>query len=307
MKRRNKFLALILAAAVSCSFTACGSEDSNKGSVQQEAGSQGEDTSDEGSEEKTAEDVLTQAQEKMKDVKSMAAKMVMHMDMKMSAEGEEQTMQMVSNADMSCLYDPVRMKIDMDIDMGELGSTKQNIYAEAAEDGTITEYIGDGTNWQKVNIQLEDLGQYDAAKNMQNYLDSSFNFKLDGTEQVDGADAYKLSGVMTGEKIKEAMVASGALNYLTSLGMDASQTDTMLDGLGDIPLTFWIDAESSYPVKYDIDMSAVMNTLMSKMMESMDEQAQGMSIEIHKMTMEMTCSDYNEVEEFTIPEDAKKA
>lgn len=305
MKARNKILAFILAAVMPFSFAACGSQ--NQGSeTKQEADASNDDASDD-SDEKSVGDILAGAQEKMKDVKSMAAKMTMEMDMDVEADGQKQSLQTVTNMDMVTFSDPLKLKIDTTMDMGEMGSNSAQIYAEMDKDGNYTMYMSDGKQWQSQSVQLEDLGQYNAANNVKGYLNENYNFEVEGTEQVDGKNAYKLAGKVTGDDLKEVMLSSGALNSLSSMNIDSSQLEGLMDGLGDIPIAMWVDEESSYVVKYDIDMSDVMNSLMSKLMESMGEQAAGGSISVPKMRIEMTCSDYNEVKDFEIPKEAKKA
>lgn len=305
MKKRSKFLALFLAAALTFSVSACGSKDADNSKTDDKAASaeQGSDNT----EEKSAADILAAAQEKMKNVKSMNAKMIVDMNMEASAEGESQSMQMTTTADMSCFYDPVHFKIDMTMNAGEAGTTSTTMYAEADDSGKYTQYITDGTNWQAQEIDLSAIKQYNASDNMNQYIDESYNYKSEGTEEINGANAYKLSGIITGDNLKETMLASGSLDSLTSLGIDSAQVQSMIDGLGDLPITLWIDEASMYPVKYEMDMSAVMNSLMTKVMESMGDETAGASINFSKVMFSMVCSDFNAAAEFTIPDEAKAA
>lgn len=298
MKKRSRFFALILAASLSLSFNACGKADADKGNVE-DAGTSG---SESGQDEEEV-DALAAAQENMKNVKSMNACTSMDMDMEMTAAGETQSMQMTTTVDMTCFYDPVRMKIDTTAKSGEEAATI-SMYGEENEDGTFTLYMNDGTGWQSQEIQAADMKQYDAAASMNEYLGD--DLVLDGKEQLNGADAYKYTGVLTGDAMKEVMAASAAQS-LTSLGVDSAQLESMMDGLSDIPITFWIDAESFYPVKYELDMLDTMNGLMTKILESFGEQAEGLSMSISNMRVEMTCDSYNEAEEFSIPDEAKQA
>lgn len=310
MRVRNKILALILAAAMPFTFTACGSDDKGSKTAQQESMATDKDSvidKDSASDEKSAADLLADAQEKINGVKSMSAVMNMEMDMDVEANGEKQSMQTVTDMNMVYFKDPLKLKAEMKMDMGEAGSTSAQIYAEMDDEGKYTMYMGDGTNWQAQSVQLTDLEQYDAASNMNNYLDESYNFEMAGTEQVNGKDAYKLEGKITGDDMKEAMLSSGALDSLSSLNVDSAQLESMLDGLGDIPITMWIDKESGYPSQYDMDMSDVMSSLMSKIVESMGEQTEGFSMNVSKMKIKMTCSDYDAAEDFEIPKKAKKA
>ena len=81
----------------------------------------------------------------------------------------------------------------------------------------------------------------------------------------------------------------------------------MIKDLGELPITLWIDETEMYPIKYEMDMTSMMNSLMSGIIESMGDEAAGLTFEYTKVKMEMTCSDFNAVDEITIPEEAKTA
>ncbi len=305
MKMRNKFLALFLAVSMSFTASACGSADSNK---QSEGKPDTENTAADKDEEKESDvDVYAAAVEKMKDISSLNGKMLIEMDMKIEANGESQSMSTTTAMDMSCTYNPTRLKADATIDAGDGNQLKTTVYAEAAEDGTFTMYTNNGSAWQSQSIDAADIAQYDAASNMTGYMQDSYNFQDAGTEQVDGKNARKYTGVITGDDMRKTMMSTGALNSLSNLGMDESQVETMIKDLGELPITLWIDETEMYPIKYEMDMTSMMNSLMSGIIESMGDEAAGLTFEYTKVKMEMTCSDFNAVDEITIPEEAKTA
>ena len=305
MKRKNKFLALLLAATMSFSVSACGSADS----APADTGKQTAEDNGDSSKENTDVDVFAAAQEKMKSEKisSLTGKMVMDMEMTISADGETQTMKAANTMDMTCFYDPTRFKMDMTVDAGESGTSNMTMYADTAEDGTCTLYISDGTNWQAQEVELTQIEQYDAASNMTGYMQDSYEFQDAGTEQIDGKNARKYTGTLKGDDLKETVMSTGALDSLSSLGMDTTQVETMFNDLGDLPITLWIDETDLVPVKYEMDMTSLMSKLMANMIEAMGAEAEGVSMEFNKLHVVMTCSDYNSAEEFEIPEEAKAA
>ena len=122
MKKRNRFLALMLATAVSMSMAACGnsgadSETSKEAGVEADADA-GSDAAEDADAEAPAEqeeaDPFAAAQENMKTITSLDALMVMEMDMVVSANGQEQSVESVTTMDMSCIYDPLQMSMDID-------------------------------------------------------------------------------------------------------------------------------------------------------------------------------------------------
>lgn len=283
MKKRNKIFALVLTAVLAVSVTACG--------------------------KKKETDPFAAAQENMENVQSVEGTMFMEMDMEMSAYGETQTMEMDSQMDMVTFSDPVLMKMDMTMtmSMGELGSTTETmtIYAEQAENDTYTMYLFYGGSWMTQEVSVEEMAQYDAGGEMKTYLDGSYNYEAKGTEQLDSGNAYKYSGKITGDDLKEVLLETGALDQLTQLGMDLTQLESLSDDVADITIDLWIDEATLYPVKYEMDMTAAMDALMGNMMEAMGDQAEGLTMRIPKMTISMTCRNYNAAAEFEIPAEAK--
>lgn len=297
---KKKILAFMMTVVLAMSLAACGDDAAGSGTPNDAAGSA----------EETVEaevDPYEAALENMKAVTSMDAQMVMEMDMTVGADGEEQSMETVTTMDMVCFNDPVRLKLDMTMDMGEIGSVTQNVYAEAAEDGTYTMYLYDGESWTVQNVENAAVEQYDARGNMLANMDSSYHYVAAGTEQVDGANAYKYTGKITGDDLNETMISSGALDSFSSLGIDESQLESMMTDLGEIPVTMWIDEATLYPVKYEMDMTAAMDKLMANMLEAMGDQASGLTISIPKLKVAMTCSDFNAATAFEIPEEARAA
>ena len=305
MKKRSKFSALFLAAVLSVSITACGSSenDTKKNTTSSQSTVQDEKSDS----QKNDVDPFVTAKKNMADVSSLNGKMTMEMNMVLEAGGETQTFETVTSTDMTYFSDPLHMKADVTVDSGENGTISTTIYAEAEEDGTYTMYQTDGTSWQSQSVPLDYLSQYNASNNMAEYLNDSYPYEEDGTEQIYGKNAYKYTAVLTGNEIKQALESSGALDtFGSSLGMDESQLEGMTDDLGNMPVSLWIDEESLYPVKYEIDMTSIMDKLISSITESMaEEEDAGLSMKIPKMTLSMTCSDYNAAKDFTIPEEAK--
>ena len=105
--------------------------------------------------------------------------------------------------------------------------------------------------------------------------------------------------------MQDVILESGALNSLSSLGISEDQMKEMLSGLGDIPVTLWISETDLYPVRYDMDMTSVMDGLMKAVLESMGDQAEGLTMSVPEMTITMTCSNFNSATDFTIPDEAK--
>ena len=266
-------------------------------------GCTGSDTSAAGgnAEGLTAEDRVKAANEKMAEVTSMDSNMKMEMDM----SAGEQAVSTVTDMDITYFMDPLKMKINMTMDMGELGSQSMEMYADVVDD-VYTMYVNDGTQWLSQEIPAEALGAYDTKEAMMSYLGDPSAYTEVGTEDIDGVSAVKLEGKLSGDELKEAVESSGSLDSLSSLGLDSATISGLYEDLGEVPIYVWLDAETNYPVKYEMDMTAVMQKLMDNIMAAAPEAANAeASISFTKFKMSMTCSNFNEATDFEIPAEAK--
>lgn len=278
MKRVNRIAALLAAAVLALGLSACAGE-----------GGGGES------------DPLKAAMANLDAAKSMDACMVMEMDME--ANGEK--LESVTTMDTSVFTDPMRMKVDLTMDMGAYGSVTNSIYAESDGGSGYTMYLFDGSSWASQAATEDDLAMYDVSGSIDGYIDSVTAFSQTGEEQVDGVDTYKYTGAISGEAMETVVKESGALDSLGDLGLDESQMNEMLSGLGDISVSLWISKDDPYPVRCEMDMTAIMDGLMQNMVTAMGGAESGVTMSIPKMLFTITCSNFNSATDFEIPAEAK--
>lgn len=275
MKFGKRTAAFALSAALALSLAACGSGT-----------------------EKSTGDIAT-ALEKINTVKNLEATMVMEMDM--SVMGQSMETETVMN--MTCFNDPMKLKADMTMDMGEIGSFTMNMYA-AMDGDNYTVYMNDGSAWSSETVDMSYLQQYDAQESMNLYLESGDDYTLEGTEEINGSTANKFTGVIRGDALEEVLAASGATSSLESSVGDLDLSELYSD-LGDMPITVWVDQESSYPVRYAMDMTELMQGIMEKSMAAAggEEDISGM-ITMDKMSLVMDCFNFDNATDFEIPAEA---
>lgn len=275
MKFGKRIAAFALSAALALSLAACGSGT-----------------------EKSTGDIAT-ALEKINAVKSLEATMVMEMDMSLMG----QSMETETAMNMVCFNDPMKLKADMTMDMGELGSFTMNMYA-AMDGDNYTVYMNDGSAWTSETVDMSYLQQYDAQESMNLYLESGDDYTLDGTEEINGSTANKFTGVIRGDALEEVLAASGATSRLESSVGDLDLSELYSD-LGDMPITVWVDQESGYPVRYAMDMTELMQGIMEKSMAAAggEEDISGM-ITMDKMSLVMDCFNFDNATDFEIPAEA---
>lgn len=277
-KKKTKWMALGLALVMLISLTACGGGSST-------------------------EDVMKAAQEALNEVTSM--RYDMSMDMTLSAGG--QTIESNTSGVIAYNAEPLAMEMKMTMDMGAQGQFDVFMYV-SQEDDNLVMYMSDGTNWGKQTLaDAAQLEQYNAQDSMGIYLENIDSFQEAGTEQVNGSDAIKYEGVIANDALNEVMAASGMEEQLAQYGLTEEEAAAIYQDLGDLPVAIWIAKESNLPVKYEMDMTAMMQNIMTKMFENMDVATEDMDFTVDNMFISMTLYDFNNVGEIEIPEEAKAA
>ena len=276
MKRQHgrSIAAILLALMMAVGLAACGTE-----------GGSDADAAD-----LTPAEVLQKSQETLDAVKSV------HYDMDLSFQmaAEGQTIDVKTTSSVDYTSEPVSMKMDVKADVG--GQTQDTTMYLVDEDGKAVMYMNSDGQW--INQEVADLSQYDATASMDLYFSSSENFQANGTETINGVEANRYDGVIVKEDMAEVLEASGMDDMLTQMNMSSDDID--VTNLGDLTISIWIDPATYYPVKYEMDMTAFMQALMTQVY---GDQLQG--LEIKDVIVAMTMSQFDEVSPVELPAEAK--
>lgn len=275
----KKLLAFFISGLMLFSVAACGNEQGNGETAEVS---------------KVAESLI-----KVSEAESMASDMVMNYSMSM---GEEK-LDMVMSTYMEMLNNPTKIKMDMTTELlGEGFTTKY--YMEETEDGKYTMYYGSedmAIGWAKEVVDASYVEQL--VGNSDYYLEYAKNFESAGTEDLNGEKTERFDGVIKVDDIEEVLSQTG-LDAMA--GVDSSEFDLaeLFANMEDIPLSIWISDESGYPVKYEMDMTKMMQTIMDNVIAMEESQeAMDMNISIDNAFVEITYSNFNGVEDFEIPAD----
>ncbi len=253
------------------------------------------------SEEETQE-LLTLSQKNMAALESMEARMTMEMDMSMGEETAETT----TTAKILTQKNPLRMQMDISATL-EDGTTAQSMqmYAEE-EDGKLRTYVLAGSTWYSQTMEMSALAQYNAEENVALYLSSLADFSATAKEEVSKNETIRIEGVLKKDVLQEVLAESGITESAAAMGVTEEQLATLLESVDSLPLTLWI-TEDGYVLKYEMDLTAVMQKIMDKAMEAAGSTEASSAVKVEKTTISMLCGQFNAVEEITIPDEAKSA
>lgn len=230
------------------------------------------------------------------------------MEMETSMSVMDQSIEMNTFGTAACINAPIQMEMELTMDMGEMGSGTTTVYM-VEEDGLATTYtgadMGDGNMiWQKQVMDIAQLEQYDAQASFDLYMNSAESFQEKGVETINDVKATRYDGVIKGEAMSEVLGSSGMLSQMSSLGIPLEQAEAMFTEMGDLTVSIWVDKANYLPVKYEIDMTDMMQKMMSAIL---GEAQESVGITVDLMFMSMTILEVNSVEEIVIPEEALNA
>lgn len=289
-------LVIVLIFAMVLGMAACGNKSNESGTTGSGSIASGE---------KNMDEILLAAAENIKNAKSMTSKMVMDMGMEVFGTPFDTTMTM----DIKTINSPMAMEAVGTMDMGDMGKMDMKIFGEE-ENGKLTMYSGvgdetEGLTWVKeaVDVNSSQVNQYNAQYSIDLYMDSANSFKEVGTEDVNGVKAVRYDGTISGDDIAKVVENSGMEEQVGS-----EVTADMFKDAGDITVSFWVDTEKELIVKYEMDMSDVMQHIMEQAVASAAEGEEGdmtslLSITSVVISMEITGID--NVDSITVPDDAK--
>lgn len=268
MGLRKRVLALALAAVTVLGLAAC---------------SQAED--------KTNAAEVKAALEKLASAESLHSDFTMEIGM--SAQG--QSVQVNTEMQADTFNDPLKSKIQTKIDMGALGSQEISECLEQNGDKATMYSSTDGANWQKQEISMDEMGYaYNVKESMKIYTKNLDSFKKVGEDTVNGAACTRYDGVITGDDLSEALDISGAAASLQQIGISEQQAKQLYKEVGDLPISIWIETETGYPVKYEMDMEDFMQKLI-------DNIGASSVLTIDAMKLTIILSKFNAIENFEMP------
>ncbi|MDO4541282.1 MAG: hypothetical protein Q4C00_00440 [Bacillota bacterium] len=271
---------------------------------------------EEATEETTAEDkMIAQAIENVQNASSASYEMTMDMSMAVTAGEESQNIDMTTGGSVQYLNDPMSMSMIMTMDMGDIAGTGENVVMETESYGEVVDdnfvmYTRVEDQWTKQTVgSAEEMQQYNTANTMGVYLEAMDSFTEEGVEEVNGSEATKYTGVISGDDLQAVIDnMAGLSDQMATLGLDEASLSTLYADAGDMAVAIWIDNATVMPVKYEMDMAAMMQNIMDKLLSNMDTSEIGeMSYNISNMFISMTVTGYDNVEAIEIPEEARSA
>lgn len=261
--------------------------------------------------ERSPEELWATAKENIVTAKS--ARLHMTMDMAFDLQGE--TTSMTMKMEEACTQDPLSAEVNMTMDMGSLGKMDTTMYLvqEGKEYVSYTKVSGgilgdEDVGWSQSTIDVTDLKQYNAMDNAKLYLDVLNSFQSAGKEAIGSYNTIRYDGKVTGQDISKMLDTLGD-NVSSMLSTaDASTMADLFSQLDGIPMSVWIDQKTALPVRYEMDLSGMVNQLMRTMINALSSlSSEAVDFQVSKARVTVECSDYNAVAPITVPQEVLDA
>lgn len=262
---------------------------------------------EEATEATAEENLVTQAITNSQKVQSVTYDMTMDMAMDFTVGEETQAINMTTNGSIEYLNDPMSMSMNMNMDMGEAGTMDSASYGEIV-DGNFVLYTSVEDQWIKQTVgTAQEMEQYNSAKAMEVYLESMKDFTDEGVEDVNGSKATKFTGTISGDDLQAVMDSmAGMGDQMAALGLEDESLASLYADSGDLTISIWIDNQTVLPVKYEMDMTAMMQNIMEKLSTATQDLGE-ITYNVSNVFVSMTVTGYDNVEAIEIPEEARNA
>lgn len=247
-------------------------------------------------------DLINKAQTTMSSLDSVKSIIDVEIDMEMMG----QSMLTQTKTNIATFTNPTKMDLSIDITSAD-GQQSAQMYIEEI-DNEISSYIEDGGEWIQQIIPREDLmslqANLQAVEILPNIIDP---FIIEGVEE-DGLKIYTIEGFLDHNSMLLVAELNGTTATAEMLGMSAEDVEGIISTMDNTEVILAID-ENGYIHAYYVDMFTMLQGIMSISMEQlfgmpmseMDEM--GMGLIVNKASVSTRMSEFNEVSDFTIPEE----
>lgn len=250
---------------------------------------------------------MEQAKANIKDISSASTSSTMEIAFTRTEDGEEEPVEVKMEAAEEFTADPVGFSNYMKTSAN--GSDAKETFAYGViENGSLMYYYtkADG-QWYKEEL-LTPLGMEistDDPNYLEPYLLAATDFTPEGDEEVNGRKAVKFTGIINGAAME---TFAGLLDNLATspLGLDTRDCAGLYKKADDIKISFWIDKEQLLPLKYELDATEYMASLI-KAAENQGRIQAGTGYIPEKYTVSVNVTGYNNVDSIELPSGAKDA
>lgn len=165
------------------------------------------------------------------------------------------------------------------------------VYGESAGDSSLHVYYGTNNNFKGYALRLSG-GKLNKSALLKLLTGGSKLFEKAGTEEINGFQALRYDGVLT----------EAVLNSLLELAAG----DNKITVSGNVPVSVWIDKDSSMIVRTDIDLSQMSESIAALISDKLNTEIGGYELSLRlcpeNLKLSIYFSRFNAVDSIEVPE-----
>lgn len=243
---------------------------------------------------------LAAAAEKLAAVGSLSY--TVDMDMCLSAEDWSRETKLTSRV--SVTSEPAAVYYESVTSVDDVISSEYTVCA-VPSDGLYSAYLNLNGAWARQDLSgAEELSSYDLRSNIELWTSGLSSVTEVGSEEIDGRQATRYDCVVGAEGVDAIMNGSGAYAALPVLGLSHERSMEVLSGLGELTYSVWIDNKLGLPLRYDIDMTDIMDQFLQNILPYA---LTDVAVSVDSLTVSLNLSDFDAVEPIELPPEALNA
>lgn len=227
-----------------------------------------------------------------------------------------QSSSMVTTTELNLVQSPLLAMMKTTSIGGQSGDASANqemtstVYIEE-KDGVFTSYMENNSLWQKIEAEEKFidyvLNQYDPKASFHTYIQSVYEVRVAGTEEIDGIKATKYEGIIPGASLQTIAYERGLFTYVGAANLPGDYYITMPD----VKMVFYISPEG-YPIKYSIDLTEALQGFFDQAREELlqagnDVESVPAKTTVERYIIEGMAGNFGKASAIEIPEEARNA
>ncbi len=255
----------------------------------------------------SAENILETAKQSNNNAQSYNATMDVYFEFENN--GSEMNAEVVTN--ILSFTEPVFKHITMDVKQNGSNASKSDFYVDVDDSGSMYLYALYESDWYKMKVDATALfgvlGQYDIKAVLDILLTNSTNPVVsEETEKINGVDVYKVDCVIPPEKVPETIINTGVFVVNGMLYL----TEEHLSGAGEMPVTYYISAETGDVVDFSFDAGPAYQTISDNMfnaVKDLEGYENAQKLVINSFNVDVNVDDINSAERIDVPDEVLAA
>lgn len=206
------------------------------------------------------------------------------------------------NKSISCRKVDFKNKMQY-IDFNLENPGQEECYVEETESGNNV-YVSSASEWKKqTGVPIEGIGKLGLSLDSYTTVKVYMEHMKENCSIEENDSSYIFTGVINAgsEDILEKVGLGTLINNLLESGLDSSQVEEVVLAAGEFEIIVTVDKGLMLPAKTEMDLTRVTQNIMNKIAQVLGESSETDVIESISVS---TYSQYNEIGEITIPEEA---